>query len=188
MVNSTTANAKSAAPAVRVLVLSDTHTTAHRADHLLERLRPELEEAEVILHAGDVTDASVLDALGGFAPVHAVRGNNDHTVRLPERRVVPVGGCDVGMVHDSGPAAGRAARLRAWFPDADVVVFGHSHLPWHVVDVRDDGHTQHHVNPGSPTQRRMAPTCTVAWLELGGGHVLDVRHSDVPSETVSRRA
>ena len=80
------------------------------------------------------------------------------------------------MVHDSGQSAGRGRRLRSWFPDADVVVFGHSHLPWHERDVRNDGHVQHHLNPGSPTQRRGAPRCTVAWLTLDAGTVVDVRH------------
>ena len=68
--------------------------------------------------------------------VHAVEGNNDHGLLLPERLTVDVDGCVIAMVHDSGAAAGRAARLRRWFPDADVVVFGHSHLPWHETDVR----------------------------------------------------
>jgi putative phosphoesterase len=169
------------APALRVLVLADTHAPAHRVDELVDRLRPELDRADVVLHAGDVTDRAVLDALRRFGAVHAVRGNNDHALRLPDRRVVRLAGCDVAMVHDSGPSTGRARRLRAWFPDADVVVFGHSHLPWHETDVRDDGHVQRHVNPGSPTQRRMAPQCTVAWLHLAGGRVVDVDHVAVPT-------
>jgi putative phosphoesterase len=170
---------------VRALVLADTHTGANRVDELVERLEPHLERADVILHAGDVTDASVLDALGSFATVHAVRGNNDHGIVLPDRRIVELGGCQVAMVHDSGPSSGRAARLRGWFPDADVVVFGHSHLPWHVIDVRADGHVQHHVNPGSPTQRRQAPRCTVAWLRVGDGRVVDVTHEPVGSAIVT---
>jgi uncharacterized protein len=162
---------------VSVLVLADTHTPAHRVVELVDRLRPELEQADVILHAGDVTHADVLDALREFADVHAVRGNNDHALALPPRRVVRIGGCDIALVHDSGPSSGRTARLRAWFPQADVVVFGHSHLPWHVTDVDRDGHEQHHVNPGSPTQRRQAPHCTVAWIRVGAGRVLDVEHA-----------
>ena len=162
-----------------VLVLADTHVGAHRVEPLVRALRRQLRRADAVLHAGDVTHPSLLDALAEHAPVHAVKGNNDVGLALPERRVVELGGCSVAMIHDSGPSAGRAARLRARFPDADVVVFGHSHLPWHEVDRRADGHVQLHLNPGSPTQRRMAPTCTVAWLELADGQVLAARHDDV---------
>jgi predicted phosphodiesterase len=82
-------------------------------------------------------------------------------------------------VHDTGPAGGRAARVRAQFPDVDVVVFGHSHIPWHETHVRSDGHVQHHVNPGSAMQARRQPHCTIAWLVLESGSVLDVRHEVV---------
>ncbi|MFT3854390.1 MAG: metallophosphoesterase family protein [Ilumatobacteraceae bacterium] len=164
---------------MNVLVVADTHLGPGQGDRLVALLGARLAAADVILHAGDITDASVLDELAAFAPVHAVLGNNDHGVALPERRIVPLDGCAVAMVHDSGPSAGRAARLRRWFPDADAVVFGHSHLPWDAVDVRADGHVQHHVNPGSATQRRRAPRCTVAWLDLAGGQVRAVRHEGV---------
>ena len=163
----------------RVLAISDTHTTAARAGALIERLRPLLERADVIVHAGDITDTAVIDRLAELGPVHAVLGNNDLGADLPERLVVTIDGCEVAMVHDSGQATGRAARLRRWFPSADVVVFGHSHLPWNETDVDARGHAQHHVNPGSATQRRRAPACTVAWIELEAGNVLDVRHEAV---------
>jgi len=166
-----------------ILLIADTHLRRGQADRLLTRLTGELISADVILHAGDITDASVLDALATHAAdelVHAVRGNNDHGLELPERLTIDVDGCVLAMVHDSGPATGRTGRLRRWFPSADVVVFGHSHLPWHEVDVREsDGHVQHHVNPGSATQRRRAPTCTVAWLVLDDGAVAEVHHVPV---------
>lgn len=162
---------------VRALVIADTHLGPGRAELLTIPIAGELAVADVILHAGDVTDPSLLDALAAYAPVHAVRGNNDRGSTLAERLTVELDGCLVAMVHDSGAAAGRARRLRRWFPDAEVVVFGHSHLPWHEVDVRtEDRHRQHHVNPGSPTQRRRAPERTVAWLDLAGGTVAGVRH------------
>lgn len=165
---------------MRALVLSDTHLGSEQGSRLVELLGDRLLVASAILHAGDIVDESVLVELGRFAPVHAVLGNNDHRVSLPERRIVQLGGCDIAMVHDSGDAAGRAPRLRRWFPDADVVVFGHSHLPWHETDVRaHDGHVQHHLNPGSATQRRRAPRCTVAWLELLAGHVVSIEHDAV---------
>ena len=127
--------------------------------------------ADAILHAGDVTAPELLHELEGFAPVHAVLGNNDVSLRLPETLQVELAGVRVAMIHDSGPTAGRAGRLRRRFPDADVVVFGHSHLPWDQTDARG----QRHLNPGSPTERRMAPTRTVGLLELEGGEVRDYR-------------
>jgi uncharacterized protein len=165
---------------MKVLALADTHLGAGQAERLTRLLGDRLRFAGAILHAGDVTDASVLDALAKFAPVHAVLGNNDHGVLLPPRRLVELEGCRVAMVHDSGDSAGRAARLRRWFPDADLVVFGHSHQPWNVVDVRaEDGHVQLHVNPGSASQRRRAPRCTIAWIELSEGQVVSVEHEPV---------
>jgi len=166
---------------LNVLLLADTHLREGQGDRLVHTLREHLEAADVIIHAGDVTDASVLTALEKFAPVHAVLGNNDRGMVLPERLVVELDGCVVAAVHDSGPAGGRTVRLRRWFPQADVVVFGHSHLPWHEIDVRpQDGHAQHHVNPGSATQRRAAPHHTVAVLRLRAGVVADMTHIVLP--------
>ena len=166
---------------MNVLVLADTHLGEGQGARLVERLCGHLETADVIIHAGDVVDASVLTALEEFAPVHAVLGNNDRGMILPERLVVELDGCHVAAVHDSGPAAGRAGRLRRWFPDADVVVFGHSHMPWHQTDVRPtDGHVQHQVNPGSAMQRRAAPRHTAAVLQLHDGVVADVSHIALP--------
>lgn len=155
---------------MRVLVLSDTHLSAAT----LERMPPEVwdlaEAADVVLHAGDVVDPAVLAALGERAPVHAVLGNNDRGLErvLPEVWEGTLGGVAVGMVHDSGPTAGRPARMRRRFPDAAVVVFGHSHDPL----VQDGADGQLLVNPGSPTQRRRQPVHTVAWLELADGAVV----------------
>jgi putative phosphoesterase len=159
-----------------VLLVADTHLDAGQAPRLTARIGPHLAVADVVLHAGDIVHPAVLDALAAHAPVVAVRGNNDRGVDLPERAVVDVEGCTFALVHDSGPAAGRTRRLRRWFPDADVVVFGHSHLPWHETDVRADGHVQHHVNPGSAVLRRRAPSCTVAHVVIEHGRVAAVRH------------
>ena len=165
---------------MKALVVSDTHLGPGRAGRLIDLLGDRLRVPSAILHAGDITDARVLTELQHFAPVHAVLGNNDVGLALPTQRVVELGGCRIAMVHDSGHTAGRAQRLRRWFPDADVVVFGHSHLPWNEIDVRvEDGHVQHHLNPGSATQRRRAPRCTIAWLELLDGTVVAVQHESV---------
>jgi uncharacterized protein len=176
-----------------ILAIADTHLSAGQADRLIERIADQLRRADVILHAGDITHSSVLDALIPFVPdghLHAVRGNNDVALDgLPESLAVEVDGCRVAMLHESGPAAGRTERLRTWFPDADLVVFGHSHLPWHEAHVRDrDGHVQHHLNPGSAMLRRRAPTCSVAHVVVTDGAVMAVRHVPVgPSSAMIRR-
>ncbi|MHB1928927.1 MAG: metallophosphoesterase family protein [Acidimicrobiales bacterium] len=129
--------------------------------------------ADAILHAGDVLDAGVLDRLAAVAPVHAVLGNNDRDLVgiLPEARMVELAGVRIGMIHDSGPRAGRAGRLRRRFPDAGVVVFGHSHQP-----VDEPGlHGQWLFNPGSPTQRRGSPAHTAGELHLRAGRLLGHR-------------
>jgi putative phosphoesterase len=153
---------------MRVLLLTDTHIGPSRPNRRLPDAVYEIlvEGVDAILHAGDVTAPELLHELGGFAPVHAVLGNND-ALRLPETLQVELAGVRVAMIHDSGPAAGRARRLRRTFPHADVVVFGHSHLPW---DETDPG-GQRHLNPGSPTERRMAPTATFGLLDLADGRV-----------------
>ncbi len=106
----------------------------------------------------------------GYAPVTAVRGNNDASLDLPETAELTIGTVALAVIHDSGPTRGRAARLTGMFPRSNVVVFGHSHLPWNKEVVLDD-RTQHHFNPGSPTQRRRAPTRTVGWITLDDGRV-----------------
>src|SRR3954466_6079931 len=111
-----------------VLLVADTHLGAGQADRLIDRIRAQLTSADVVLHAGDITHMSVLGAIREFAPVHAVLGNNDLGLPLPERLELDIDGCRVALVHDSGASGGRARRLRGWFPDADAVVFGHSHI------------------------------------------------------------
>jgi putative phosphoesterase len=125
------------------------------------------------LHAGDLLDAGVLELLRQHAPVHAVLGNNDLSLTrvLPASTVVDIAGVRIGIIHDSGASSGRAGRLRRRFPDADVVVFGHSHAP--VNELGEGG--QLLFNPGSPTQRRAQPVCTFGELYLADGHVVDRR-------------
>ncbi len=147
-------------------MLSDTHLGASTLERLPQEVWDLASTADVVLHAGDVVDPAVLDALAERAPLHAVLGNNDHglAARLPERLELDLAGVSVGMVHDSGPSAGRLDRLRRWFPSARVVVFGHSHDP-----IVEDHDGLLLVNPGSPTQRRRQPVHTVAWLEVLDG-------------------
>lgn len=161
----------------RVVVLADTHLRP-RADEdgqLLARLpdpaREVLAGADVILHAGDIVTGDLLTELRTIAPVHAVRGNNDgdpSLAHLPELRTERIDGVAVAMVHDSGGRAGREARMQRLFPEAAVVVFGHSHIPWNAEGLNG----QLLFNPGSPTQRRAQPHQTVGVLDLQDGIVL----------------
>lgn len=167
---------------VRLLVIADTHLGAGQGQRLVDRVAPLLTTTDVIVHAGDVVDESVLELLALYAPVHAVLGNNDRGMSLPERLELQLGGCRVAVVHDSGPSAGRAGRLGRWFPTADVVVFGHSHSPWHQTHLLDGGRVQHHLNPGSAMQRRRQPGCSVATVQLRAGRVGDISHVRVPTD------
>jgi len=168
-----------AAP-LRVVVVSDTHLR-HGGRGMPDAAGRVLEGCDAILHAGDILDASTLEALGSTAPTWAVLGNNDRTLvgRLPVTRVVELGGVRIGMVHDSGARAGRAPRLRRLFPDAAVVVFGHSHVPCNEEGV--DGQVL--FNPGSPTQRRAQPTHTIGELVVGDGRVHACRIIDLGRTT-----
>ncbi len=160
-----------------VVVLADTHMRAGSSRRLPERVRAQLARADVILHAGDVVDAAVLAELAAYAPVHAVLGNNDVSLVgvLPKTVEMELAGVRVAMIHDSGPRRGRPARLHRLFPDADVVVFGHSHIP-----VNESGvEGQLLFNPGSPTERRRQPQHTIGVLELADGRVADHRIENV---------
>jgi putative phosphoesterase len=153
----------------RVVVLADTHIRRGSRRRLPEAAYQELERADLILHAGDLVVGEVLEDLRRFAPVRAVLGNNDLELSgvLPESLSFELDGVPVAMVHDSGPSAGRAGRMWRRFPEARVVVFGHSHIPWNQPGV--DG--QLLFNPGSATERRTQPQHTVGVLEIAGGRV-----------------
>ncbi|HVE47277.1 MAG TPA: metallophosphoesterase family protein [Acidimicrobiales bacterium] len=161
---------------VRAVVLADTHLRPGAGGggllgRLPEPARQALTRADVVLHAGDIVTAHLLHELSAIAPVLAVRGNNDGDPSLshvPEVRLEVLAGVRVGMIHGSGARAGREARLRRLFPDAGVVVFGHSHIPWNAEGL--DG--QLLFNPGSPTQRRAQPHQTIGVLDLDEGRVL----------------
>jgi uncharacterized protein len=135
-----------------------------------------VEDVDVVLHAGDVVTGDLLDALRRRRPVHAVLGNNDAALvgALPDRLELELAGVRIAMVHDSGARTGRERRVHRWFPDARLVVFGHSHEPVDVEGV--DG--QRLFNPGSAVQRRRQPRRTVGRLELAAGRV--VGHEVLP--------
>ena len=155
---------------MKVVVLADTHAP-RRWRSCPPLVAVHLRGADLILHAGDVCTADVLDELAAYAPVHAVRGNNDGpdvaAWGAPDTLELDLGGVRLAMIHDSGPRSGRPARLRGRFPDAGLVVFGHSHIP---VDLAADG--QRIFNPGSPTDRRREPHGTIGVLDIDGGRLV----------------
>jgi len=152
---------------VRVAVLSDTHLRDRGSRVLPPKAWDVVRGADVVLHAGDVVEPGLLDALGEVAPVHAVLGNNDHALAgvLPETLRLDLDGVRVAMIHDGGPRAGREGRLHRRFPDADLVVFGHSHVPWNDAGL----HGQWLLNPGSPTERRGQPHRTIGTITIADG-------------------
>jgi uncharacterized protein len=155
---------------VRVVVLADTHGP-RRWRVCPPLVAAQLRGADLILHAGDVCTASVLAELAEYAPVVAVVGNNDQPDvagwgATPTAELT-LDGLRVAMLHDSGPATGRLARMRHTFPAADLVVFGHSHIPLNEAD-----HGLRIFNPGSPTDRRRQPHGTIGVLQIESGRLV----------------
>jgi putative phosphoesterase len=158
---------------VRVAVLADTHAP-RRWRSCPPAVAKRLAGADLILHAGDVCTAGVLNELAGYAPVRVVLGNNDGSdvaaFGATETARLHLEGLEVAMVHDAGPAQGRMARLARRFPGAELVVFGHSHIP-----LDQTGESVRIFNPGSPTDRRRQPTGTIGVLDIADGRLVRAR-------------
>jgi hypothetical protein len=156
---------------VRVVVLADTHAP-RRWRVCPPRLAGHLRGADLILHAGDVCIAPVLDELAQYAPVVAVLGNNDGpdvaAWGAAETAELDLDGLSVAMLHDSGAATGRQVRMRRRFPAADLVVFGHSHIP-----LDESAGRLRIFNPGSPTDRRRQPHGTIGLLRIDSGQLTE---------------
>ena len=163
---------------MRIVVLADTH-----GPRFWKRCPPgvadHLRTADLILHAGDVCTAEVLDELSAYAPVKVVLGNNDRPdVAMwgaEQTLELDLAGLTVGMIHDSGPAAGRLDRLRRQFPTADLVIFGHSHIP---MDQAADGFRI--FNPGSPTDKRRQPHRTLGLVTIDAGALAEAQIVELP--------
>ena len=154
---------------LRLVLTADTHLP-RRARDLPEELWAAVDTADVVVHAGDWVSVDLLDALEARAPrLLAVHGNNDGPAlraRLPEVARTDLGGVRFAVIHETGAATGRERRCAAAYPDVDVLVFGHSHIPW---DTVAPGGLRL-LNPGSPTDRRRQPrhTMMTAVVEAGG--------------------
>ncbi|GAB2933260.1 metallophosphoesterase family protein [Streptomyces heilongjiangensis] len=167
---------------MRLLLMSDTHLP-RRARALPERLLADLPHADVVVHAGDWVDEATLDLLEQRSRrLIGVYGNNDGPAlraRLPEVARADLDGLRLAVVHETGPAQGRERRCADRFPDTDVLVFGHSHIPWDTT--ADTGLRL--LNPGSPTDRRRRPHCTYMTATAADGELRDVRLHRLPPRT-----
>ncbi|MEU9790134.1 metallophosphoesterase [Streptomyces sparsogenes] len=164
---------------MRLLLMADTHVP-RRARELPEELLAEVARADVVVHAGDWVDTATLDLLQARSRrLIGVYGNNDGPAlraRLPEVAYAELGGVRVGVVHETGPARGREARCAERFPELDVLVFGHSHIPWDSVA----GDRLRLLNPGSPTDRRRQPYRTYMTAEVSSGRLSGVELRRLP--------
>ncbi|MGC5161725.1 metallophosphoesterase [Rhodococcus sp. BL-253-APC-6A1W] len=167
---------------MRLLLLADTHVPA-RARGLPAVVWDEVDRADIVVHAGDWIGVGLLDALEERARrLVACWGNNDGPAlreRLPEVARVTLDGLRLAVVHETGASAGRDKRMEVAYPDTDVLVFGHSHIPW---DTTAPGGLRL-LNPGSPTDRRRQPHCTYMTATVDGGALGDVELHRLPAKS-----
>lgn len=156
----------------RLLITSDTHVPG-RARVLPAELLRAADDADVIIHAGDWVAEEALDELERHGPVVGVWGNNDDAAvraRLPEIARLDIEGLRIAVVHETGQSRNRESRMEVAFGDADVLIFGHSHIPWDTSTPRG----LRLLNPGSPTDRRRQPRCTYMTAAVDDGALCDV--------------
>jgi putative phosphoesterase len=163
---------------LRLVFVADTHVPK-RARALPEQVWAAVDDADVVFHAGDWVSTDLLDEFERRSTrLIGVYGNNDGDAlrqRLPETATVTLDGVRFRMIHETGQAKGREQRCEALFPDADVLVFGHSHIPW---DTVSSGGLRL-LNPGSPTDRRRQPVCTFRTAVVDNGSLSDVQLVEV---------
>ncbi|WP_230110483.1 metallophosphoesterase family protein [Microbacterium foliorum] len=154
----------------RLLLIADTHVPA-RAKRLPDAVLSAVEEADIVVHAGDWVDVATLDLLETRARrLVGVHGNNDGPAlreRLPEIARLTVEDVEISVVHETGQKQRREERMDAAFPGTDLLVFGHSHIPWDTVAPSG----MRLLNPGSPTDRRRQPVCTMMTVVIDGGRI-----------------
>ena len=170
---------------MRVTVMSDTHLP-RRARDLPPELWKAVDDADVVIHAGDWVSADLLDQLEGRSKrLIGCFGNNDGDdirARLPEIAETTLEGVRISVIHETGAAQGRETRCAIQFPDTDLLIFGHSHIPWD--SVASTGLRL--LNPGSPTDRRRQPFGTYHTLELRDSGIHSVKLHSLPTRKVER--
>jgi putative phosphoesterase len=164
---------------VKLLLISDTHLPG-RARVLPEQVWREVGAADVVVHAGDWVDVTLLDELEKRSKrLIGVYGNNDGPplrARLPEIARAELDGLRLAVIHETGAKQGREQRCDVRFPDTDVLVFGHSHIPWDTTTPAG----LRLLNPGSPTDRRRQPHCTYQTARISEGALVDVELHELP--------
>ncbi|QBS43412.1 metallophosphoesterase [Nocardia sp. CS682] len=164
---------------MRLLIMSDTHVPK-RARDLPEQLWRAVDGADVVVHAGDWVEVGLLERLEARSKrLIGVYGNNDGPLlraRLPEIARAELAGVRLAVVHETGAAKGREQRCARDFPDTDVLVFGHSHIPWDTI--ADNGLRL--LNPGSPTDRRRQPEHTYMTATVRAGQLRQVELHVIP--------
>jgi putative phosphoesterase len=172
---------------VRLLLLADTHLP-RRVQRLPAQVWREVDDADVVVHAGDWTTVPLLDELQTRSRLLlACWGNNDGAplrARLPEVARAEVEGVRIAVVHETGAATGRERRAELAHPDVDVLVFGHSHIPWDTTTPAG----LRLLNPGSPTDRRRQPVCTYMTASALDGRLDDVVLHPLPTRSLGSRA
>jgi putative phosphoesterase len=163
-----------------VLLLADTHLPK-RAKVLPDAVLRTIDEVDVVIHAGDWVDVATLDLLESRARrLVGVSGNNDGPelhARLPEIARLRLDGLDIAVVHETGAATGREKRMDTAFPDTDLLVFGHSHIPWDTTSPAG----LRLLNPGSPTDRRRQPHATFMRVVLADGRIDSIDLERLPA-------
>ena len=158
---------------MQLVLISDTHLPV-RAKKLPRAVWDAIDQADVVIHAGDWVSVDLLDELEGRAQrLIGCWGNNDGPLlraRLPEVARARLDGLSVAVVHETGAAQGREERCEKAYPNVDLLVFGHSHIPWDTTTRRG----LRLLNPGSPTDRRRQPFCTYQTATIKSGHLADV--------------
>lgn len=156
-----------------VVIVSDTHVP-QRAKRLPKEVWAAVDDADLVVHAGDWTGLDLVDEFEARSTrLLAVRGNNDgpeFEPRLPLVAHATIEGVRIAVVHETGDKAGRETRADREHPDVDLIVFGHSHIPWDTMTPAG----RRMLNPGSPTDRRRQPNRTFLTLTLDRGRVEDV--------------
>lgn len=172
--------------ASRLLIIADTHVPK-RARRLPPEVWEEAEVADVVVHAGDWVNVELLDELEHRTQrLIGVYGNNDGAdlrARLPEIARADIEGIRFAVIHETGAATNREKRMDAMFSDVDVLVFGHSHIPWDTTTPNG----MRLLNPGSPTDRRRQRTCTFLTAQADGGVLREVRLRSIPARASGRR-
>jgi putative phosphoesterase len=170
---------------MRLLLLADTHLPA-RAHDLPDEVWAAVDAVDLVVHAGDWVSVALLDQLEArAAAVLGCHGNNDGAElrrRLPEVARVELFGLRVAVVHETGPRTGRESRADARFPADDLIIFGHSHIPWDSVTPLG----KRMLNPGSPTDRRQQPACTYMTATATDRGLLDVTLHPLPARRLDR--